>query len=151
MRFNPKTEKEIAEAGLLADGEYDFEVNVASETQSKAGNDMIEMDLHIFKPDGSYRTVRDWLVDTENAAYKIRHFAEAVGMLSDYEKGTLDANSIIGRAGRCKVKIVKDKSGQYPDKNGVADYVKSAVAQKAPAPRKQPVMARSDLDDEVPF
>lgn len=148
MRFQPKTEKEIAEANLLPIGEYDFEVTDAVEKQSKAGNDMVELAIKVYDTEGVGRIVNDWLVDTEKAAFKIRHFAEAVGLLPDYERGSIPAEIMVGRAGRCKVSIKKDTTGQYPDKNGIADYIKAKVTNGA-APRS-PVTA-ADLNDDIPF
>ena len=146
MRFEPKSEKEVAEAGLLANGIYDFEVGEASEAQSKAGNDMVELRVRVYDSEGHWRNVFDWLVSTDGGAYKIRHFAEATGLLTEYEKGELRAEDMKGKVGKCKVFIKKDKDGQYPDKNAIADYINSDGA--APTAAN---FDRSDLDDEIPF
>lgn len=147
MRFTPKTEQEIAQAGLLIPGAYDYEVADADETQSKAGNDMVAMKVRVYDGDGNARTVLDWLVDTDGSAYKIRNFAESAGMLAQYEKGELPASAMVGCTGRCKVIIKKDKTGEYPDKNAIADYLKptngTAPVARAPVP--------AELDDEIPF
>lgn len=153
MKFDPKSEKDIAEAGLWPVGEYDFEVKDASEETSASGNDMIKLTLHVFNNDSERITVFDYLVHTEKAAYKVRHFAEATGMLAQYERGELSSDECVFKTGRCKLGIKKDKAGQYPDKNAVADYVKAtgAVKTAAPAARaKQPASA-GDFDDEIPF
>lgn len=148
MRVTPKTENEIATANLWAVGVYDFEVMDAEDTTSKSsGNDMIKLKIKIFSAT-SEMTVYDYLLSTANAAFKVRHFAEATGMLAQYERGDMPAHDMIGKTGQCKVGISKDKSGQYPDKNGIMDYVKSA---SAPAPRAKPVASQADLDDDIPF
>ena len=153
MRFQPKTEAEIAAAGLWPVGEYDFEVKDASEETSSSGNDMIKLQLNVFNASGDKITVFDYLVHTEKSAYKVRHFAEATGMLPQYQRGDLEAIDCVYKTGRCKLAITKDKTGQYPDKNSVSDYVKAVVAASLPAPRR-PAMANAgprDIDDEIPF
>ena len=140
MRFEPKSEAEIAQAGLWAKGTYDFEVAEANEKVSSKGNDMVELIVRVYDQEGKSRKIFDWLVSTDGAAYKIRNFAAATGMLPDYEKGELRASEMVGKTGKCELIISKDKSGQYPDKNAIADYVTGGASVK-----------REDLEDEIPF
>lgn len=144
MRFTPKTEKEVAEAGMMPKGVYDFEVAEAAEKQSKAGNDMVELIVRVYDSEGRSRKLYDWLVDSEGAAYKIRHFAEATNMLPEYERGELQSHDMIGKTGRCQVIIKKDKTGEYPDKNAIADYVSGGA-------NKPAQKVEEELDDEIPF
>lgn len=146
MKFDPKTEEEVAAAGLLPKGDYDFEVKQAEEGQSKAGNDMITLTLHVYNADGGYHRVKDWLVSTDSGAYKVRHFAYAVGLGAAYENGALSAVDLEGCTGRCRIVIQKSKDPQYADKNSVADYLPTGAAVMAAA-AKQP----NALDDEIPF
>lgn len=149
MKVSPKTAEEVALAGLITPGIYDFEVLDAKDTFSKAGNDMVELQIGIFDGSGRSRKVFDYLVDLDSMAFKNRHFAESVGMLADYERGEMKANDMFQRTGRCKVYVKKDKTGQYPDKNAIGDYLPpdprmtkaTVVASREPAP----------FDDEVPF
>lgn len=158
MKFKPKSENDITSSNLWEPGEYDFEVFEAVDATSAAGNEMTKLILHVFNADAERRNVWDYLVDTEGGAFKIRHFAEAVGLLSEYERGELLAIDMINRVGRCKLNIQKDKTGQYPDKNGIADYLKpksdrSATVQSAPrasSNARQKVQS-GDIDDEIPF
>jgi hypothetical protein len=152
VKFHPKTEAEIASTGLWPPGEYDFEVKDAAEETSSAGNEMIKLQLSVYNQAGERITVFDYLVHTQKSAYKVRHFAEATGMLLQYERGDMDAIDCVHKAGRCKIAIKKDNTGQYPDKNSVADYVKAAarVASPPPARARQPAPA-GDIDDEIPF
>lgn len=144
MRFQPKTEKEVAEAGLWKAGLYDFEIAEAAEKISAKGNDMIELKIRVYDADGNWRGVFDWLVDTEGGAFKTRHFADCTGMLAEYEKGELRAEDLVSKTGRCKLVIKKDKSGEYPDKNAIADYIKPGTGEVTKA-------ADPDLDDSIPF
>lgn len=152
MKFTPKSEQEIAEENLLTPGVYGFEIVDAEDTTSKAGNDMIKLTVHVFAEDGSPVTIFDYLM--EKVAYKLRHAAEACGLIGEYESGTLDAFDFKGKTGRCKIVIQKDKSGQFPDKNGIADYIKSDAVQERSAARpssRVKVPAGDDLEDSIPF
>lgn len=140
MRFEPKTEKEVQEMNLRDPGEYDFLVVEAEDKLSRAGNDMAEIKLQMEDGQGRRFHITDYLVGTDGMAYKVRHFAEAVGLLAEYEKGNLPAEIMTGRTGRCKVGI-KPAQGQYRAQNTVTDYIPTGDA----APVKQLV------DDEIPF
>ena len=154
MKFAPKTEREIAEENLFPKGEYDFEIVSGHDTISKSsGVEMIELKVRIFDEDGRSSWVTDYLL--EKIAYKLRHAAEACGLLADYENGVLEGESFTGKTGRCKVSIQVDKTGAYADKNGIQDYLvpKEGVAERtsAPAKRRQMAAVGNDLGDDIPF
>jgi hypothetical protein len=152
MRFEPKSEKEVAEAGLLSLGDYDFEVAGAKDSQSKAGNDMIEVKLRVYNNEGQGKTIFDYLVHTEGSAYKVRHFAYSIGLGAQYEAGELRAEDLEGRTGRCKVFIKKDPSKAYPDKNAVSDYLPPTNGNGAAhASGGDPRPPAPPFDDEIPF
>lgn len=148
MRFTPKTEKEIAEENLLPKGEYDYEVTEAADTKSKAGNEMIALKLRIYHGEGGGRIVNDYLMEAMPG--KLRNFCAQHALLDRYESGTLNAADCEGRSGRVFIKIEKDKSGQYADKNAVAGYPapKAGEAQREAAPAGG---GFSVTDDDVPF
>lgn len=156
MRVNPISEEE-AEAqssNLLVPGTYDYEIRDASEETSAAGNEMIKVEAIVFDRAGGRCVVFDYLVGSEKAAWKIRHFAASCGLLEQYEKGSLIAPEIIGRTGKCVI-ATRPARDQYSAQNTIRDYVKAAGAparSAAPSSRK-PVHAGagSDLDDEIPF
>jgi len=156
MRVEPKTEKEIREMNLFDPGIYDFEVTEAKERESSSGNPMIELRLIMYIGEKT-RYVTDYLVSTPKMAYKIRHFAEATGMLEKYEAGEIDPRDMIGRAGKCEIIISSDKEGVYADRNAVKDYIPTdeATAEKAIKKAKGKaldVVEHIDLtDDEIPF
>lgn len=144
MNFAPKTEKEIAEANLLEPGVYDYEVVYAQDKVSKSGNDMIELKLRIFSDRGE-RLIHDYLL--EAIAYKLRHFCESAGILSQYEAGSLIAEDCLGKAGKLKLGIQRDKTGAYPDKNTVQDYEVDGASEPKPVRFEQVALK----DDNVPF
>lgn len=150
MRIQPKTEAEISADGLFPAGVYTFEVMKAEETTSKAGNDMIALTLKVYNEDDGFTLVNDYLL--ESIAYKLRHFCETIGLLPQYESGTLDANEMIKQAGKVKIAI-EHKNPDYPAKNVVKDYVvgmMTAPRAKAPERAREPAMA-SDPFGDIPF
>lgn len=155
MKFTPKSKEELAADGLLPDGEYDFEIVSAEDAISKAGNEMIKLRLNIFDGGGRPHVMWDYLM--ASVAFKLRHCAEACGLTDQYDAGELDAIDFEGKTGRCKVNIQKDKSGQYPDRNGIKDYLVSnepaAIAERVARTQKSAGGGPSvdDLNDAIPF
>lgn len=151
MKFQPKTEKEIAEEGLLPAGEYPFEISQAEETVSKAGNEMIKLLVRVFREDGTFVLVNDYLL--EAIAYKLLHICKATGLENAYNAGELKAEDFVGKTGMLKLKIRKDETGNYPDQNNIADYIvpKDGVAEIVPKGSNKAAEAGEILDDEIPF
>lgn len=161
MRFQSKSEEELQKENLLPEGDYDFEVVEATEKRSKtSGNDMIELRLKVFD-NGDTVTVFDYLL--EAMGFKLRHFCEATGLLSKYDRGDISAIDCRGRSGICTIKI-KEASKGYPASNAVADYVVKAAHVQRPQEQKpanagrvaQPAPAgefpdQLPNDDDVPF
>lgn len=145
MKFQPKTENEVQSEGRIPKGEYDFEIAEASDEVSKKGNEMIKLKVLVFDDEGNPRTIFDYLL--EEISYKLRHAAYACGLGGEYESGALQAQDFIGKAGRCKVIIQKDKSGQYPDKNVIQDYIVPDVT----AGGVESVETGAMINDSVPF
>lgn len=151
MQFASKTEQQIQEESLIPAGEYDFTVQEAVEKKSKAGNDMIQIDMDVYVGDRS-RPMKDWLM--ESMAYKLRHFCYGVGLSAKYDAGTLTAQDCVGKSG--KVKIVQKQNGDYGLQNNVKDYIVAGAKTEeahtpvpAPQPRR-PVPAAAD-EDGPPF
>jgi hypothetical protein len=164
MNFTPKTEKEIAEMGNLPKGAYPFEVLNAVAKQSKSGNDMIELQLLVFTPSGGQRKMRDWIM--EKVARKLYNFCANNGLKAKYDAGTLTAEDCLGANGYLFLGIEKgrekdDGSGNWPDRNSVADYIDAreyreltgdAPAEKASLePVKASAGASPAAEDDVPF
>lgn len=168
MKFTPKSE-----AALIAEdeerntlwpkGEYDFEVtNYEDTTSKKSGADMIHLELKVFHPDGGSQTIHDYLL--ASMMHKLRHACEAIGILDQFEAGTLEARDFDGGVGKLVLKVdrAKPNSG-YRDKNSVDDYAKAvaraaapargAMAGASPAERREraPKRSQADIDDEIPF
>lgn len=155
VNFKPKTEKQLVEETLIPAAIYPFEVIEAADKTSKAGNPMIELSLRIFLPDGRERVLKSWIM--EKMQFQLFHFCAYTGLQTKYDAGTLAAADCVGRSGYAKIVIQADKKGEYPDRNSVADYMRSADG-KMPAPggKPQPTDKQlSNVDDgkgeDVPF
>ena len=122
MKFVPKTEKEIEESSLLTEGEYDFEIISAIEGLSKtSGNLMTTVKLKFYDNGESVASFDDYL-PAEGMDWKLRHFADSIGMLDQYETGEILPEFLPGKNGRCKIKIQPAKN-QWKARNTVADYI----------------------------
>jgi hypothetical protein len=158
------TEDELIRASLLEPGVYPFEVMTAVDKISKTGNEMIELKLNVFG-DNQEAHVFDYLL--EKMAFKLRHFAEATGLIADYEVGSLDALACLNKMAYAKIGVDKG-NGSFPPKNVVLDYVKAEVAgapttknsllealspaTPKPTSRLAPAAAGDKpFDDDVPF
>lgn len=146
MQIQPKTEKEIAEANLLPEGIYDFEVVKGEDAISKAGNEMIRLQLRFFDQHGGTTMVNDYLL--ESIAYKLRHACYACGIGDKYEAGEFEGPDFEGRTGRAKIGIRKDPNGQFSDQNTVKDYL---VEEPRGTQKRAPAAFADDLDDSIPF
>ena len=155
MRTEPKTEKEIAELGNLPKGIYPFEVLNATAKMSKAGNEMIELELLVHAPSGRSVKMRDWLM--AKMARKLYNFCAncGAGLKAKYDADSLTAEDCLGVNGYLFLSIQKgrprdDGNGDWPDRNAVADYCSEAEARESaeeagqfvpPAPLPKPPSA----------
>lgn len=144
MQFTPKTQKELDEANLMPPGDYPAMVMTADDAVSKAGNEMIKLQLQIQTPSGPHpKSVWDHLVPNSGIEYKVRHFAYSAGIEALYEQGRYVASDCEGRG--CTVTIdIEDASGGYPAKNIVKDYLEVSQPQKA-TPQAEPPHALPPL------
>ena len=161
---NKKTEKELAEQGLLPKGTYPFEVADALEKISTKGNEMIVVQLIVYADDGSSRKLTDYLM--ESVAFKLHSFCKSTGLLPKYNEGNFGAEDCLGRSGYVNIAIEpakpkEDGNGEWPAKNKVASYA-SGAADKAssgavqaaakPAPTEaQQANQGGNVDEDVPF
>jgi len=143
MQFQPKSEEECSNFKLLKEGEADFAVKTASDEVSENNNEMIKLSLECFDSEGQKSIVTDYLLDA--CAFKLRHFCYAIGIGDRYEAGNVQAEDCLAGGGRCLIRHEKDKSGKYPPKNKIGDYIipegskqASAMGPGRPAVRQAP-------------
>ncbi len=141
--FTPKSDEEInaarnaaLNAALMPDGIYKFKVKDALEEVSKKGNPQIKVTLGVTDLDGDERTITDYLLGSEQMIYKLKSFCEAIGMLAEYEKGSLEPSKMWDKVGHANINTSKgqakpDGSGYYNDKNSVKSYIKANSPEKS--------------------
>jgi len=164
MNYNTRTEKELAEANLLPKGEYPFEIADANEQKSKAGNDMLVLEIDCISETGARRRVTDYIVPgTIWADKKLHDLMWSVGLGERYATGIIQADDLRGRSGLAGVGIDKGKpftakDGTQKDgydKNKIAFYKRpeSAPSSKKPQPTDAQLENRTseDADEDVPF
>lgn len=167
MQFTPITEadeKGAREFTLLPDGDYDFEVLTAEEKYSAKGDCYIWLKLGVWDVAGRQQWVFASLLSIDSMLWKLRHFAQSVGIEKDYESGNINPINLIKLTGKCKIHSKKDLKGVL--RNDVKDYIprvsKPASFSDAlkkginppviqQAPPVQPAMQVVDGDDDVPF
>lgn len=114
----------IKDQQLLEPGIYDFEVINAVPEISKSNNHMIKLTLKVWGKDGNTHAIFDYLVNMPSMWWKIRHFADSVGLESDFIAE--DCRSLTGKTDIIIQKGKPNLSGDlYPDKNSVKDYIKN--------------------------
>jgi len=151
MSYTPKSEEELAREVLLPDGAYDFEVVETSDKPSKNSNAMFTLKLRVFDTDGNSRTLFDYIVMSNPfGERKLRHAANACGLLETYNSGKLTAGDFLNTMGKILLKQ-QDGSADYPmPKNVVSDYI--GREENVEAPRaKQKTVKEEDLGDDIPF
>lgn len=145
MKFTPKTKEEALTVKLLDKGNYQFEVLKAEQKETSNGSPAINVMLKVWGEDDNTYLVWDML--SEAFDFKLRHFCYAIGHGEMSEKGEFDCELVLNKIGVCKIYIKVDKTGQYPDKNAVADYLLNNDNSVPMRPKKEP----SFKDDELPF
>jgi len=130
MNFEPQTEQQLIENRLWSKGDYEFEIlDGLDKTSKTSGKPMIELKLKLSNGNGQRRAITDYLL--AETPEKLRHAAEACGLLDRYNTGKLSGAEFKSRRGRLKLGIEKDKKKIYPDKNIVLDYLCASRGVKA--------------------
>ena len=143
MKFKPQTEEDApAMSNVLKAGEYDAEVLEATESRSKAGNDMLKIKLGVFRPSGSGQAwVWDYITET---SFKLGQIMRASNMEKEYLEGQVEADELVGKCFKVTL-AVEAARGDFEARNGVKRY-------GAAAPKKEAGSSGDDEEgDEIPF
>lgn len=142
MRYNP----EDANANLIPSETWlQATIETAVEKVSKSGNEMIEAGFKVYDQAGKQPIIKHYFVSTAPGMFK-----KLCKVLSlDFESGCVSAESLVGKNLFVKIKIQKDETGRYDDKNVIA-----AFADKLPDGQVNDIVPqKQDLqnDDGIPF
>ena len=114
MRYTPYTESEIQSMHVMEEGTYKFQVlevmtqdKFGNHMQDKNGNDLARLKLMVWDKESREKNVYTYISGDGAFAYKLRHFAETLGMLPEYEDGTFNIMRTINKHGHAHVIIKK--------------------------------------------
>jgi len=139
--FTPKSDTELL--NLLDPGIYDFEVVKAENAISKStGNPMIKLTNKIYDKTGKEIYLNDYLVPS--ALYKIKKFCDSTNLQKQYNAGNLSPFDCEKKTGKCKIGV--ERSGDYPARNKIADYIKISLDFNT-----QTKDNSAFVDDDLPF
>lgn len=98
MALTYKAGNPTASSYTVPDGEYTVRVEDAMEKTSNSGNDMIQLQLRIIRHDKTEGpAMKDWLVFSEKAFWKVDQFLIAAGKHpGEGEEVSVDADELIG-------------------------------------------------------
>jgi hypothetical protein len=113
FKFDPN----VSDAPLPR-GRYEAQITDAQPRVSKAGNEMLEVTFKAHGPHGNVVLLRDYLVSSPRAKWKIKQFCKAAGI--DYTKGEIDPEALRGRDMAIQIEVEEDRDGR--DRNVVRDY-----------------------------
>lgn len=129
MKYTTQSTTQAAPAkySLLAPGTYEVAVADAKETESQAGNPMLELRLRLVNKDGTLgQSVWDRLVLTPKAAWRIDNFLHAAGRHPGAGKEIdIEPEDLIGLTVTAEIEVEEYKGEK---KNRVARYVSSGDA-----------------------
>ena len=119
-----------------AEGQHVVKLVEIEETESQAGNDMLNATFKVVKGQSTGATLYDNFVLTEKALWKLQSFLIAIGMKAD-GKMVLDLDKLIGKT--CIVEVGHE---EYEGKTRARIQEFKKLAAKAEEPDEE------DIDDE---
>lgn len=158
LTFEPKTEMQLNEMNLLPEGVYTWECVKAISKVSQAGNDMIEITLKIWGPDGKDHIVFDRLMPA--MMYKLKHYFDSCGHPEIYQSGNVKSNDCEHKSGNLHLiiekYIYKSKDENIKpverSKNSVKDYIiTSGTILGVPSKRPLTNAVGQPFDDGIEF
>lgn len=160
MQFEPKTREQAEKESQFPvwnAGNYDFEIAKADAQTSKKGNEMIKLTLNVYNDVGESQMVFDYLMPA--FPVKLIDACEAMGLMQEYDSGTLEPYKLEGKKGTLRLAIkpksTNKKTGEeYPERNEVNTYIVGLAPAKqsqASAPFTPGTDKAANLDDEIPF
>lgn len=128
-------------------GEYGFTVETMEKTFSKAGKKMAKIVIKLDE-EGQYFHVYDYLVLTDNMAWKLAQFFECLSLKKKGEAlDRMPWDKVVGASGRVKI---KHETYDGKDSCKVDKYLISEAAQAPTAPKKASKKKAADESD-LPF
>ena len=156
MDFNPQDANSTGAAPTtLPEGVYALKVSDAEEQTSAKGNKMIVVFMEASDAAGRVVKLRDYLVSTPKAVFKIEQFCKAAGLNHQFQSGRLLPDDCKGRTVRARVILETGRDG-YPDRNAVDEYLAHDAGietrfEEPSASTQQDAPVRQVEDNDIPF
>lgn len=157
LEFEPKTEAQIIEGGLMPDGVYDFEI-MGTGIHTKQGDDgsiktSIKLSINVYDLDGKTRGQTVYL--TPSYMKLLAHACDACKVTDKYETGKLRHDDFSNKTGKLRIGRQIDKRDNTL-RNVVSDFLKrddAAYGTHSPLTGyTKPVTPEAPpFDDEIPF
>lgn len=139
--YEPLNEVEVMQLRyqLLPEGTYDATIFKAESKVSKTNKNMLVLQLNVYTPEGSIKSITDYVVLIPTMLWKFRHLCQAADILKEYTEKTFTPDMLEGKNIKIKIKtqagaeIPMDKlNGKppgtcYPAKNTIEDYMFTAA------------------------
>lgn len=152
VSFNPLSDEQLEELNRpFEPGMANFEIIKAENKQSQSGNNMIVVEMRAWDKNGTERKIKDHLVLTDRAMFKLKNFCEAIGLLSSYQKGTINTYELVGKRGKA---AIKEEDGTNSDgvptkflkvSGYIVDEAKQFIS------NKYSQKSNDELNDDVPW
>tara|TARA_R110000824_G_scaffold5263_3_gene24419 strand:+ start:4351 stop:4806 length:456 start_codon:yes stop_codon:yes gene_type:complete len=135
----------------LPNGEYDCRVESVEAKVSKAGNQMLELGVNVYRTNDVV-AVRcfDYIVNP-SGLWKLKSICRCCDW--DFNDGKIDEQLIVGKQFRVKVKLIP-ATEQYPEKNQIVRYVSalnSTAVTTPTSPSESGTIKTATTEDVVPF
>lgn len=127
-----------------AEGQHVVKLTEIEETESQAGNDMLNATFKVVKGQSTGATLYDNFVLTEKALWKLQSFLVAVGIKAD-GKIVLDLDKLIGKT--CIVEVAHE---EYEGKTRARIQEFKKLAAKKDEPEEDEDIEEDDEDEEEP-
>jgi hypothetical protein len=141
IEYNPEDILETNDYKPFPVGEYEAEIIEALQMKSKAGNDMVRLNIVVTNDNGSRTRIYDYIV-FPNTLYKLKSLCRCLSMKFD---GILDEQVLVDQ--RVIVRLGIDKGNdEYPAKNRIDRYI-DGISSNSNPPVETPLVPK----DVVPF
>jgi len=140
IEYNPEDATEANDFQPFPVGEYEAEVIEADQMVSKAGNDMIRLNLVVTNDKGGTTRIYDYIV-IPNTLFKLKSICRCLSIEFD---GTLDEQILVDQRMKVKVGIEKGDD-KYPAKNRIDRYIDGIGSNSTPV--ETPTIPK----DDIPF
>lgn len=145
-----------------AEGQHVVKLTAIEETESQAGNDMLNATFKVVKGESTGATLYDNFVLTEKALWKLQSFLTAIGMKAD-GKVVIDLDKLIGKTciveveheeydgkTRARIQEFRKLAAKAESEDDDEDIEDDEEEEEEPTPKKKPKSASKKQQKSKP-